>query len=392
MKLCAYNHHITSHHYSYNLVKLASSLIQILLDIILHQLIISLVQLFFPGSLALSFESRVFFTGIIIICFAFSSLYGFSFLRRSFIQDKILIIRAGFLASFLSLLFIFTSEIYIEPAIIIVSLAIFFTLKIFLVYCLRSVLMKAAPAFALENEADGSDKVCTQNNNPDKNFQHDESLRKDSHRNMREIYARKSKFYKFIKRAFDIISSGSALLILSPVFIITAIAIKLEDGGPVFYAASRYGKDLKNFKMVKFRSMVVNAESKIKDLLKDNEMTGHTFKIKDDPRITRVGKFIRKYSIDELPQLFNIFIGSMSVVGPRPIMTVNTENIDDYDKQRWTVQPGLTCYWQISGRADVKWAEWVEMDLDYIENMSFLEDLKIIFKTVPIVFKADGAY
>ena len=392
MHLRAYNHHITSHHYSYNLVKLASSFIQILLDIILHQLIISLVQLFFPESLALSFEYRVFFSGIIIICFAFSSLYGFSFLKRSFSQDKILIIRAGFLASFLSLLFIFTSENYIETTIIIISLAIFFTLKIFLVYCLRLYLLKAAPAFALESDSDESGKNSRNETSSNKNFQHDESLRKDSHRNMREIYARKSKLYKFSKRLFDIISSGSALLILSPIFIITAIAIKLEDGGPIFYAASRYGKDLKNFKMIKFRSMVVNAESKIKELLKDNEMTGHTFKIKDDPRITRVGKFIRKYSIDELPQLFNIFAGSMSVVGPRPIMTVNTENIDDYDKQRWTVQPGLTCYWQISGRADVKWAEWIEMDLDYIENMSFCEDLKIIFKTVTIVFKADGAY
>lgn len=210
--------------------------------------------------------------------------------------------------------------------------------------------------------------------------------------NMKEIYAKKSIIYKFIKRAFDILSSGLALIILSPLFLVTAIAIKLEDHGPVFYSAKRWGKDMKTFKMVKFRSMRVNADELLQHLLKDSEQTGHAFKIKDDPRITRVGKFIRKYSIDELPQLWNIFRGDMSVVGPRPIMTVNTENISDYDKQRWIVQPGLTCYWQVSGRANVKWEEWIEMDLDYIEHMSMTEDIKLIFKTVPVVLKASGAY
>ena len=209
---------------------------------------------------------------------------------------------------------------------------------------------------------------------------------------MKNVYAKKSVVYKIIKRTFDIISSGLALILLSPVFILTAIAIKLEDHGPVFYSAKRWGKDMKTFNMVKFRSMRVNADEMLKHLLKDSEMTGHAFKIKDDPRITKVGKFIRKYSIDELPQLWNIFKGDMSVVGPRPIMTVNTEKISDYDKQRWIVQPGLTCYWQVSGRADVKWEEWIEMDLDYIERMNMAEDIKLIFKTVPVVFKASGAY
>ena len=209
---------------------------------------------------------------------------------------------------------------------------------------------------------------------------------------MKDVYAQKSIIFKLVKRIFDIFSSGLALIILSPVFALTAIAIKLEDHGPVFYTAPRWGKDMKTFKMVKFRSMRVNADDMLKHLLKDSEQTGHAFKIKDDPRITKVGKFIRKYSIDELPQLWNIFRGDMSVVGPRPIMTVNTEKINDYDKQRWIVQPGLTCYWQVSGRADVKWEEWIEMDLDYIERMSMTEDLKLIFKTVPVVFKASGAY
>ena len=220
----------------------------------------------------------------------------------------------------------------------------------------------------------------------------DTSLRKDYRYNMRAIYAKKSLAYKFLKRAFDILSSGLALVVLSPIFLLTAIAIKLEDGGPVFYSANRWGKDLKNFKMVKFRSMRVNAEAMIKELLKDSEMTGHAFKIKNDPRITKVGHFIRKYSIDELPQLWNIFTGDMSVVGPRAIMTVGTDSIDDYDKQRWIVQPGLTCYWQVSGRANIKWEQWVEMDLDYIEKMNFWEDIKLIFKTVPVVFKGEGAY
>lgn len=209
---------------------------------------------------------------------------------------------------------------------------------------------------------------------------------------MKDILRKKSRIYLFIKRAFDILSSGLALVLLSPVFLLTAIAIKLEDGEPVFYSAKRWGKDLNMFRMHKFRSMRVNAESMLKDLLKDSEMTGHAFKIKDDPRITRVGKFIRKTSIDELPQLWNIFTGDMSVVGPRPIMTVDTDTIDDYDKQRWLVRPGLTCYWQVSGRANIKWAQWIEMDLDYIENMSITEDLKLILKTFPVVIKGEGAY
>ena len=209
---------------------------------------------------------------------------------------------------------------------------------------------------------------------------------------MKNILLKKSRIYKFIKRVFDIFSSGLALIILSPLLLITAIAIKLEDGGPVIYSADRWGKDMKTFKMLKFRSMKVNADDLLKKLLKDSEMDGHAFKIKNDPRITKVGHFIRKYSIDELPQLWNIFRGDMSVVGPRAIMTVNSNTIDDYEKQRWLVQPGLTCYWQVSGRANVKWEQWVEMDLDYIEDMNFLLDMKLIFKTFPVVFKATGAY
>ena len=210
--------------------------------------------------------------------------------------------------------------------------------------------------------------------------------------NMRVVYEQKSHIYKLLKRFFDIVLSGAALICLSPVFLITAIAIKLEDGGPAFFTQPRAGKDMKPFKMYKFRSMYVNADEKLKELLKDNEQTGHAFKIKNDPRITKVGKFIRKTSIDELPQLINIIKGDMSIVGPRPILPFQMEECNDYERQRLIVQPGLTCYWQIGGRANIKWDEWVELDLNYIEDMSLWTDLKMIVKTVPAVFDSEGAY
>jgi len=138
--------------------------------------------------------------------------------------------------------------------------------------------------------------------------------------------------------------------------------------------------------------MYVNADARFKDLLSQNEQTGHAFKIKNDPRITKIGKFIRKYSIDELPQLLNILKGDMSIVGPRPILPFQMKESDSYDRQRLTVKPGLTCYWQISGRANIGWDKWVELDLDYIEDMSFFTDVKMILKTIPVVLTGDGAY
>lgn len=219
------------------------------------------------------------------------------------------------------------------------------------------------------------------------------ALRVDSHRNMQAVYDAKSPVYIMLKRAFDIFCSGLAILILSPIFIATAIAIKLEDNGPVFFVQKRAGKNLKTFKMWKFRSMYVNADEKIKEMMANsNEQTGHAFKMKNDPRITKVGKFIRKFSIDELPQLFNIFLGDMSIVGPRPILVFQMEECDDYDKQRLIVQPGLTCIWQVSGRANIKWDKWIELDLEYIEKMSIWTDIKLILKTIPCVLSGDGAY
>ncbi len=209
---------------------------------------------------------------------------------------------------------------------------------------------------------------------------------------MHEVYANKSRAYIAAKRVCDCLLSALALVGLSPVFLITAICIKLEDGGPVFFSQPRMGKDMKPFTFYKFRSMYVNADKKLKDLLKENEQTGHAFKIKNDPRITKVGRFIRKYSIDELPQLVNIIKGDMSIVGPRPILDWQMLECDAYEQQRQIVRPGLTCYWQIMGRSDIEWDQWVELDLDYIRDMSLWTDIKMIVKTVPAVFGSEGSY
>lgn len=217
-------------------------------------------------------------------------------------------------------------------------------------------------------------------------------LRTEAHKDMKSVYANKSKFYIGLKRLMDIILSSIGIIILSPIFLITIIAIKIEDRGPAFFVQYRAGKDLKPFKMWKFRSMYVNADEKLKELMADNEQTGHAFKMKNDPRITKVGKIIRKFSIDELPQLFNVFLGDMSIVGPRPILVFQMEECDDYDKQRLIVQPGLTCIWQVSGRANIKWDKWVELDLDYIDKMSLWTDIKLILLTIPVVITGDGAF
>lgn len=205
-------------------------------------------------------------------------------------------------------------------------------------------------------------------------------------------YDRKSFAFRFVKRSFDIAAACVGLVALSPVFLATAVAIKADDGGPVFFSQMRAGKDGRDFRFYKFRSMCTNAEALFEKMQEQNEQTGNAFKIRDDPRITKVGKFIRKYSIDELPQLINVIRGDMSIVGPRPILSHQMAKCSDYEKQRLSVRPGLTCIWQISGRADIKWEQWVELDLKYIREMSLWNDLKIILKTVPVVLKGDGGY
>ncbi len=206
------------------------------------------------------------------------------------------------------------------------------------------------------------------------------------------VEPRKGIIYLFLKRTIDILGSGIGLIILSPIFILVALAIKIEDPkGKVFFAQERCGKNNKLFKMYKFRSMISNAEELLEELICENEMDGPVFKIKEDPRITKVGRFIRKTSIDELPQLFNILMGDMSIVGPRPAIPHEVAEYNEYQKQRLLVKPGLTCIWQVSGRNSIGFDEWVDMDLEYIEKRNLWMDIKLIFKTVGVLFGDDNA-
>ncbi len=198
--------------------------------------------------------------------------------------------------------------------------------------------------------------------------------------------------YWFVKRIFDIIMSSVAILILSPVFLIVALAIYIDDPkGSPFFVQTRVGRHGKKFKFYKFRSMVSNAEELLEQLKEKNEKDGPVFKMKDDPRITRVGKFIRKTSIDELPQLFNILKGDMSIVGPRPSLPKEVSQYNDYQAQRLFVTPGLTCYWQASKKRDeIPFDEWVDLDIKYILERSWLVDIKVIIKTFTAVFTGQG--
>ena len=195
-----------------------------------------------------------------------------------------------------------------------------------------------------------------------------------------------------VKRTQDIILSGVALIVLWPIMLIIALVIYIDDpkGSPIF-SQIRCGRDGREFRFYKFRSMCVNAEEKLKELLDQNEMEGPAFKIKEDPRITKVGKVLRKTSLDELPQLWNILKGDMSIVGPRPALPREVVQYDDYLKQRLYVTPGLTCYWQIQPhRNELTFEEWMELDIQYIQDRSFLTDWKIIFRTVGAVIGMDG--
>lgn len=207
-----------------------------------------------------------------------------------------------------------------------------------------------------------------------------------------DVLGKESILYSVTKRLIDIVGSLCGIILLSPLFLIVAILIKIEDPkGKVFFAQERNGRYPKTFKMYKFRSMVHNAEDLLKDLMDRNEQTGPVFKINDDPRITKVGKFIRKTSIDELPQLFNVLKGDMSLVGPRPPIPHEVEQYNSYQMQRLAVKPGLTCIWQVSGRNNIGFDEWVEMDIEYIKTRNLWLDIKLIFKTVGVLFGDDNA-
>lgn len=203
---------------------------------------------------------------------------------------------------------------------------------------------------------------------------------------------REKPVYDAIKRLIDIVLSGVGLIVLSPVFLAVAIAVK-SDGGPVFYSQIRVGKNGKLFRIYKFRSMCRDADSPemLEKVAALNEMDGPAFKIRNDPRVTKVGHFIRNTSLDELPQLFNIFIGDMTIVGPRPPLEGEVAYYTERQKQRLLVKQGLTCYWQCSGRNNICFADWMELDLKYVRERSLWTDLKIFLKTIPAVLTGDGA-
>ena len=199
-------------------------------------------------------------------------------------------------------------------------------------------------------------------------------------------------FYHVVKRLFDIVASACALILLSPLFLFLVIKIRSEDGGPAFYSQERIGKDEKPFKMWKFRSMIVDADKMLDKLEDQNEIDGAMFKIKDDPRVTKIGHVIRKYSLDELPQLWNVLIGDMSLVGPRPPLPSEVEEYTNYDKQRLTVMPGCTGLWQVTRRSEADFDEMVWLDIVYINHSGLFEDFKLIVKTVLVMIHPNGAY
>lgn len=195
-----------------------------------------------------------------------------------------------------------------------------------------------------------------------------------------------------IKRLVDIAGALAGLALLSPLLIATAIAIRLESRGPVFFTQTRVGLGGALFRMHKFRSMIDGADTRKVELTAHNEFDGVAFKMRDDPRVTRVGRFIRKYSIDELPQLVNVLKGDMSLVGPRPVVMAEALFYEAWQLRRFSVTPGLTCLWQVSGRSDTSFDDWMRLDLIYVDSWSLWLDLKLIVKTVRVVISGEGAY
>lgn len=207
---------------------------------------------------------------------------------------------------------------------------------------------------------------------------------------LEECVAQKGAFFA-LKRCFDVVLSVFAIIVLSPVLAIVAIAIAIDDGGPVFYSQERVGYRGQVFRIYKFRSMRCDAERRHEDLLDLNEADGPAFKMREDPRMTRVGKFIRKVSIDELPQLVNVIRGEMSLVGPRPLVLGEAAKCSEWQNGRLLVKPGLTCLWQVMpGRNTVPFDEWMQSDIDYIRTCNAIADLLIIVKTFRVVLNAEG--
>ena len=201
----------------------------------------------------------------------------------------------------------------------------------------------------------------------------------------------KVKFYLFSKRVTDIFLSAIGLILLSPILLIVAIAIRIDSKGPIIFKQDRVGKDGKIFSMYKFRSMIVNAEELKAKLETKNEMSGPMFKMKNDPRITKVGRFIRKTSIDELPQLINVIKGDMSLVGPRPSLPKEVEQFRPVMVERLKVKPGITCNGQVMGRNNIAFEEWMKLDVKYVHEMNYWLDIKLIFKTFFVLFGDESA-
>ena len=197
-----------------------------------------------------------------------------------------------------------------------------------------------------------------------------------------------------IHRMIDITVSALALIALSPILLSIAFLIRLQDGGPVLFRQTRVGKNGREFSFFKFRSMVLYADDLKTALKSQNEhgAQGITFKMKSDPRITSIGRFIRKFSLDELPQFYNVLIGDMALVGPRPAVVAEVARYDDHARRRLTVRPGLTCYWQIMGRAELDFNQQVELDLKYIANRGIIEDTRILLATPRAILSGRGAY
>lgn len=205
------------------------------------------------------------------------------------------------------------------------------------------------------------------------------------------LLKKKSKAYFVTKRLLDILFSFIFLIALIPFFLIVAIVVVITSGFPIFYVSERIGKNGKPFKMFKFRTMIKGADKQMEQVKTLNETNGPTFKAQNDPRMTKVGKFLRKTSIDELPQLLNILIGNMSFVGPRPPLKGEVEQYSEFDKLRLTAKPGLTCIWQCSGRNNIEFAEWMKLDVEYLQKRSIWFDFVLVLKTIPAVILQKGA-
>jgi exopolysaccharide biosynthesis polyprenyl glycosylphosphotransferase len=191
----------------------------------------------------------------------------------------------------------------------------------------------------------------------------------------------------------DVTFSLGLIVLLSPLLLLVALALKLSSPGPILFTQDRVGYNKRRFLLYKFRTMVQDAEKLQAELETLNEAAGPVFKIKNDPRITRIGKFLRKTSLDELPQLFNVVKGDMSLVGPRPLPLRDYEGFDkDWQRRRFSVRPGITCLWQVSGRSGISFDEWMQLDIQYIDQWSLWLDIKILAKTIPAVLRGEGAY